>query len=221
MNLRHTLCAGLFLVLLAVATAFAQGTFQNLDFEEANPIPIVGSPYYPHEVAASNAFPGWTVSAGYIFHDTFSLSGGSITIFDGTQFSSAPSLQGIYSAYLASFNYPEYGYSISLGQTGQIPLWAQSITFWGDIGGMQITFNGQPLSFSTFGRGTNYTVYGADVSAFAGQTGELLFTVPARVASSTLDNIQFSSQPTPEPAVLSLLALGSLLFGWQWRRRKG
>ena len=43
----------------------------------------------------------------------------------------------------------------------------------------------------------NYTIYGADISAYSGQTGELLFTAPFRI-SGMLDNIQFSSTPLPE-----------------------
>ncbi len=39
----------------------AQSTFQNLDFEDANPVPIVGSPYYPYAVTAASALPGWSV----------------------------------------------------------------------------------------------------------------------------------------------------------------
>ena len=45
-------------------SAHAQGTFQNLDFESANPIIVQGSPYYPHGVTAASAFPDWTVTIG-------------------------------------------------------------------------------------------------------------------------------------------------------------
>ena len=59
----------------------------------------------------------------------------------------------------------------------------------------------------------NYTIYGADISAYAGQTGQLLFTAPLQTGA-LLDNIQFSSVAIPEPSALTLFALGSLLLGW-------
>ena len=83
---------------------------------------------------------------------------------------------------------------------------------------MQITFNNQPLSFVVLGSAANYTIYGADISAFADQTGQLLFTLPPYVSSAELDNILFSDQPIPEPSVVGLFALSGLLFSL---RREG
>ncbi len=95
----------------------------------------------------------------------------------------------------------------------------ESIEFWGDIGGLQITFDNQPLSFVVIGSTANYTIYGADISAFADQTGQLLFTLPPYVGNAELDNIQFSDQPIPEPSVVGLFALGGLLFGLRRKRK--
>jgi hypothetical protein len=67
----------------------------------------------------------------------------------------------------------------------------------------------------------NYTVWGADISSYAGQTGQLLFTTIADIpfaSGGLLDNIQFSSIPIPEPGVVGLLGLGGLSF--LWHRRK-
>ena len=44
-----------------ISLSHAQGAFQNLDFEDANPVPIVGSPYYPYAATAASALPGWSV----------------------------------------------------------------------------------------------------------------------------------------------------------------
>src|ERR1019366_2253711 len=70
--------------------------------------------------------------------------------------------------------------SASIGQTGTIPTTAQSVTFYlGDTyGTLQITFNGQPLSLMDISNTLNYTIWGADISAYAGQNGQLLFTAP-------------------------------------------
>jgi hypothetical protein len=183
--------------------------FVNLDFESAN---LAGYPQ-TSPVPAGNAFPGWTVNARYFLYDDVSLSGDSISIFDSTPPYGGPVIQGAYYAALASGNYPGFDQTISLGQTGTIPVGTQSITFWGSIGGLQITFAGQNISFSEIGSAANYDIYAADVSSFAGQTGQLLFSLPPYVASAALDNIQFSSSSIPEPSVFGLLASGGLFFG--------
>ena len=59
--------------------------------------------------------------------------------------------------------------------------------------------------------------------AYAGQTGELLFTDPSFLGfqggPAIIDNIQFSSNPLPEPSELALAALGTLLLGFRrWRK---
>jgi hypothetical protein len=189
--------------------------FQNLDFESAN---LTG---YPpgSTVPASNAFPGWTVNAQYIIYDDVSLSGNSISIFDSNPPLNAPPIQGAYYAALASGNTPGLGQTISLSQNGTIPVGTQSMTFWGSIGGLQISFAGQALAFSETGSTANYNIYAANISAFAGQSGQLLFSVPAYVSSAALDNIQFSASPVPEPNSFGLFALGGLLLVWRhWRK---
>ncbi len=57
-------------------SAFAQ-SFVNLNFESAN---VTG--YSPGIIPASNAFPGWSVTAPNIFYNDISLSGGSISIYE-------------------------------------------------------------------------------------------------------------------------------------------
>ena len=52
------------------------------------------------------------------------------------------------------------------------------------------------------GSASTYYVYGGDVSAYAGQAGELRF-----FGGGYLDNIQFSNLQIPEPSVLGLYAL--------------
>ena len=85
---------------------------------------------------------------------------------------------------------------------------------------MQATFNGQPIDFLVTGSTANYTIYSADISAYAGQTGQLLFTLPPNVDGdyAILDNIQFSTTAVPEPGPFALAALGTLLLGFRrWR----
>jgi len=188
--------------------------FINLDFESAN---LTGYPQ-TSPVPAANAFPGWTVNAQYILYDNFSLSGNSISIVGTSPPNGGPVIQGAYSAFLASGNAPGLGQTISLGQSGTIPLGIESMSFWGNLGGLQISFGGQALAFSETGSTANYNIYAGDVSAFAGQTGQLLFSLPAYTSNVTLDNIQFSTSSVPEPSAFALTALGGLLV--VWRRAK-
>jgi hypothetical protein len=193
--------------------AFAQG-FSNLDFEKAQ---IVFNGY---SLSVSNAFPGWTVTAPYIVYDTVSLSGNSIAIWDTNSPYNVAPIHGKYFVALAGGNTPGLAVPISLGQTGTIPLGTESMTFWGNIGNLQITFGGQSLAFSEIGSTANYNIYGANISQFAGDTGQLLFSLPPYAGSATLDNIQFSTSQIPEPAILGLFGLGSLAFLWHRRKAK-
>jgi len=63
--------------------------------------------------------------------------------------------------------------------------------------------------------GNNRYIWGADISPFAGQTGTLGF-----FGAGYLDNIQFSSEPIPEPGIVGLIVLGDLLLGWRWQRNR-
>src|SRR5205085_2653446 len=103
----------------------------------------------------------------------------------------------------------------SIWQSGQIPVGARSIQFYA-AGNIGLSFGGQQIPLSSLGSGNNYVVFGGDISAFAGQTGELRF-----VGNGLLDNISFSSQAIPEPGGAALLAVGLVAGGASaWRRRR-
>ena len=85
-----------------------------------------------------------------------------------------------------------------------------------------VSFNGQNLALTLLGSNPNYNIYGTDISSYAGQTGQLLFTsYSSQVGGQwdSVDNIQFSATPVPEPNSLGLFALGGLIVAWrQWRK---
>jgi PEP-CTERM motif-containing protein len=202
-----------------VATlSYAQVSFQNLNFESAN---LTG--YQPGSlVPISDAMPGWTAYyAGtqqtmQVWYDSTSLGSAFIAVNDiNNSFGFAP-IEGTYTVLLQgqfSSTFPS-PVSAAIAQTGQIPMTAHSLFFWGNNNSLQVTFNGQVIPYTAFGNGPNYTIYGGDISGFAGQTGELRFT-SFNFGGDSLDNIQFSPKSVPEPSVLGLFALGSLLLGWR------
>ena len=198
-------------LLLGSGRCFSQG-FLNLDFESANV-----SGYSTGNVPAANAFPDWTayiggVAQSSVIYDTIPLDNAEVTL-QGTGSSLAP-IQGDFTAWLfgASSYAPQQ--SAGLGQTGEIPVDAEILTFWGYAGSTDVSFDGQTLSLDEIGSTANYNIYSAIVSAFAGETGQLLFTAqPGEI--DEIDNIQFTPDPpTPEPGTFALCALGGLCLAW-------
>jgi hypothetical protein len=119
---------------------------------------------------------------------------------------------------IMGFNYPGSLNTAGIGQTGTIPISAQSLTFWGWAGINDISFNGQTLPLTVISNTADYNIYGANISGYAGQTGQLLFTtVPG--GQDFIDNIQFSTLPVPEPSQFALAALGALLLGFHCRHK--
>ena len=88
----------------------------------------------------------------------------------------------------------------------------QSLQFRATGGNFQVSLSGQTLSLTPLLDTSSYTLYGADVTSFAGTVNELNFTVFSR-GSLFLDSISFSTSPIPEPNIYSLLGCGVLLFG--------
>jgi len=200
--------------------------FQNLGFESATIVPIDD-----WSVQWNPAMPGWTGSVrggnqvSSLFHrDTCLSSCTGIFIIDQPTIRAMGGhlirpLAGQYSVMLeAGLGFAHAPpYDASIAQTGVIPLDAQSLRFVGLFGGTAppvVSLGGQALSLHTFA-GPGFTLYAADVSAFAGQTAELRFTVTTDHASAQqgrgsawlLDAISFSAVPVPEPSVVFLLLM--------------
>ena len=230
---------GLALLLRAVLSAQGQGTFQNLGFESATIVPVSGGPF----VDFTQAFPGWTGYVGGVqqfltMYDSLAMSTAGFSIIDTNYApvygwgSTGGLIQGRYTAVLMSgVTGPGQSSDATITQTGLVPVGTESLWFkaqfapFSSSGSFGVTLGGQTLSLVPVASGADYTLYGADVHAFAGQTAEMAFTVfayPQQFAADYLflDSIQFSNQPVPEPGVFSLWALGAVLVGWRVVRRQ-
>lgn len=209
-------------VLLAGLIQCRSQGFINLNFESSKLTNIVYFGY-PGTVATVT---GWAYSGVNPVNgdpNTFPYNSTSLdapaVILEGTNNPYGPSsIQGKYSIYLqggSAFQSATNGASI--WQTATISASSLSIYYWG--GPLQVSFNGQALAFNAISNAPVYTVWGADISAYAGQTGELLFNAPWQSAA-LLDNIQFSTTSVPEPTTLVLTALGTLLLGCRLRKKQ-
>jgi hypothetical protein len=201
---------------------YAQG-FVNLNFESATITPVF--PPLTSTIVANNAIPGWTAYFGgvaqtSISYNGFSLGGATVSLGDTNNPSGLLPLRGKYSVLLqgSSLGAPT---AASIGQTGQVPINTLSLLFFQSLTvyGLQVTFNGHVIPLFQTGVTTNYAIMGGDISAFAGQTGQLLFSALPNLGNALLDNIQFSSSSIPEPSALALITLGGLLLGYRrWQK---
>jgi hypothetical protein len=221
------------ILILAPKENLSAQSFANLDFEAAN---IPSSTQPSSTVPISESLRGWSGYIGGVqqtvaYYDISALDTSRISIIDhDARFNQYPGvLQGNYTALLSA----GLGGDTTLSQTGLVPFGTQSLLFrafpdlGSDIqfpGSFAVTLGGQTLALTVLGSGTNYTWYGADINSWANQTTDLNFTLIAqkpynsRIYFLSLDSIQFSTQPIPEPSGLALLGVGALLLDFFCRR---
>lgn len=218
------------LILILRQNGEAQG-FLNLNFESANPS---GHPPNSSDVPVTSAFPGWSVSYGTpgvgtnaastVWYDGLSLGGAFVSVNDTNTGSGFVPLQGRYSAYLfgglSSGGNPTYS---TISQTGLVPNGTLSLLM--DVkpwNGFSVSLGGQTINMVALQTFSSYTLYGGDISAFAGQSVQLSITAPPTSIPNgvLLDDIVFSPSSVPEPSTLALGALGTLLLGFRrWRQK--
>ena len=224
----------------ALFTALAvkgQGTFQNLNFESANPI-SAGNPGNPYQVTFSSALPYWSGSIGgtpvsTVLLNSFDLGAASIDVFGPGWNSVNPGLlAGNYTLFLQSGAGPG-GVGMlntSISQNGTIPVGTGSLIFttwsWPSVNSaFSVSFAGNDLSVFALSSGQlpsgqDYTEYGANLEGYAGQTGQLEFTSLFTGAPSwtEFDDITFSPNDVPEPSALGLILISVVAFAVRrWR----
>jgi hypothetical protein len=146
-------------------------------------------------------------------YDGISLGGVGISVIDtNAPFGNTP-IQGRYSTFL--FGDPALFARIS--QTGLIPIGTRSLQMqiWPAGGSFTVSVGGQEIPMVSLMVQPTYTLYGGDVSAFAGQVAEMSITANLAIIHSPnaveLDSILFSGLPIPEPRSGVLVGLGMLL----------
>lgn len=217
------------ILLHSLLSGFAQGTFQNLNFESPiAPLVPLGS---PATVPFTNAFPGWVGFVGTnqptrVRIDGNNLDAATLALIRSNVTSAyyAPLIEGNYTAVLQGQRDPNDIPSgslvpVTLAQSGFVPADSQSLLFNAYTAGTAFAVSLGGVNIPVFSLATfpTYTLYGGSISAFAGSTAELRFTAfPNNYLDSTvfaLDSIQFSNQPIPEPSTIALFGLGALLLG--------
>jgi len=219
---------------LSVGVAFislsaqAQGTFQNLNFEQANPV-SAGDHSNPNAVTSTSAFPFWSVYAGSVqltevnFNDP---DAGTTTVgLVGPTGPFFPAIDGNYSALLQGGGTAS---AASISQTGLMPAGSQSLLFEAkpdfsdDV--LDLSIGTQQIQLITLSSAPTYNLFGANISAWAGQTEPLTFSAPTEAGGNNwvIDDISFSpTAVTPEPSTLALFLMGgAALAARRWRANR-
>ena len=210
------------LLLLIGRSGWGQG-FENLDFEQATIDPNPDTFTYPMD--PSECFPGWIVggSGTVVFYNGLSVGAPAVTLMGPDPSGRNPGFtpfQGSYSVFLVYFNIA--GPPPTLSQSGLIPAGTRSLTFLVDGGhgdDAVVMLNGIVIPLVSVSGGR----LAADVSAWAGSVAQLTFSTPTgNIYAPELfyfDDVQFSSNPVPEPRTLGIIGLGVLLLGIRhWRK---
>jgi hypothetical protein len=210
-------------ILFACFSTHAQGTFENLNFEEASILPISGQQF---AITVANALPGWTVDYGtvqqtQISYNDAALGGEPWLTLSANGYPGDPEaiIDGNFTPFLQGGEVNGVSTPVSITQTGQIPPGTQSLLF--DVGNSgeslvpEVYIGNDLLTLFSVGSGVgvsdSYTIYGANISAWADQTEQLTFS--ASLGNIAIDDISFSPTAViPEPSPLVLSGIGGLLF---------
>lgn len=211
-------------ICFSTLAGLAQG-FVNLNFES----PVLPLNPVNGRVPITNGIPGWigysisptfgTNRFSQIFYNDVSLGAAAIGLHDTNDQSGFLPIAGQYSVFLQG-SYATTPATASIGQTGQIPANALSLTFLVQPAYfLTVSFAGQSIPLSVIGSNGGNDILGGDISSFAGQIGELRFTSPY-MGSAMIDDIQFSTSSIPEPSTLELLLLSGAWLVARLRKQR-
>jgi hypothetical protein len=219
----------LFILAFSLPLGARGAPFQNLDFESAA-LPVLPPNQPGGFVPIAQGLPGWSAFLGndriaQILHNSVTLGSPAVLIW-GPDYSRgfAGRIDGEYTAVLFAGS-ASSGPALSISQTGTVPAEAQWLFFkalvYPTASAFEVSLNGERIPVSAWEAHEDYTVYGGDVSPFAGLAAELRFTMSRGLGYGlSLDSIVFA---VPEPSGVGLFAMGivaAVWWGhWQTRRR--
>jgi hypothetical protein len=225
--MKRNVLKGVLFGLLTITTRLdtAAQSFLNLDFESTT-LPPAGP---PSTVATTTGLPGWAAliagtSQSTILYNNATLGNSSIALL-GSGNSVNPVIQGTFSVMLTAGASPgnsSLSADAEISQTGVVPPNTRSLLFeaysqGNGLGLLSVALNGLTLEIVPITTTASYTIYGGDISTFAGKRANLSFTAvsdyPQGFEIYGLDAISFSASPVPEPSVLGLLAVGLCFLG--------
>lgn len=214
----------------------AQGTFQNLDFESpVLPLIHVGLDF--DFVVSSNAAPGWTFYLGTnqqtrLLYNNYFLGTATAGLLGPGLTNSFPRIiDGAYTITLQAGVQPQVPVDpplldAAMIQEGLVPVAARSLQLKAySINGGQfaVYIGGQLLTVVPMHTTPTYTLYGADITPYAGLNTELriaaIRTPTFFFSAFAFDSIVFSEKQVPEPSSLGVLALGALLLAGRLLRK--
>lgn len=212
------------ITLLALVHNCEAQAFVNLDFESAN-LSVIPSGQFGSLVPITDALPGWTGYVGTIqltqvLQNNATLGAPSIDIL-GPNWNAINIIEGQYTVVLQPGGVGPSFESASISQSGMVPIYARSLQFKAVMfSPCSVSLGGQTLSLIPLQTGANYTLYGADISSFAGQVENLAITALAAPNSADyFDSFVFSPSTVPEANAFGLFALGGLFLGLSRRRK--
>lgn len=217
---------GILGILSAVAChVLSQGAFRNLDFEEST-VPYLSN-QVGYAVPASDAFPGWQVYRQGVIQTQVYYNlpppQSGVALFASPLYT--PQARGRFGALFWSDPSAE----TSLAQVGTIPLLANWLLF--EMEGRDssasealiLQFAGNPLPTQRLDAGTYPKLWGAEVSAFRGRTGELRLAAGRGLdgggVAVLLEGLTFDVVPEPNAGALSAIAAVALAAIGVKRRR--
>jgi hypothetical protein len=157
------------------------------------------------------------VQQSQMFYNAPSLGGTQVTLYasgyPSYSGSSVPVLDGNFSLLLQGGEINGVLTPASISQTGEIPSGTQSLLFENyaaSVGPPNLFVGNDELTLFPVRSAANSTIYGANISAWAGQTEQITFSSPG--GNFLIDDISFSPGAVPEPSTLVLTGIGGVLF---------
>lgn len=198
----------------------AQGTFQNLDFEQANLHPSQSGTF----VGVNVAVPGWalyygTVPQTQLVYNEMAAGSTSAAIIDNNGVGIYQRIEGNYSLLLQG---GLTATEASIRQSGVIPAGTVSLLFKARPapGLLDVSLNGVGVPTFVLQSFGTYVLYGASINGLSGTVAELKLAARANVLGPNnwvIDAIEFSRMEIPEPSPLILISLGFLAVAYRVR----